>query len=808
MNSNAKNMSNRVKAIAVAALMCLSATAMTVPSAVKTDSMMSISASAAAQSLAVGDTYKGNTADIAASGLKTVTFNVTADFTGNLSYGFGIGTDADPYWFEYDGKSWVDTKGGTVEVPGIEVPVTAGQETAITIDVSSLSLKYKDEYDSKYDGTFEFRNYYGGKVTVNSVTANGASTTTPTTPDTPEPSTPSNPSTPTSGSTLTDEKGANTYRAKTADLAASGINNITIVLDTGSYAGNFSYGFGISIADSPYWMEYDGKSWVDTKDGTVEVPGTDVAVNGGEVTIVIDTSKLALKYKDENNSEWDGEFEFRNYYSGGNAVTIKSITANGTAAPSNPGTTDPPKDEHANAIKDGNTKNPTSGSYTFKDNGNGTGTMTATQARQIEFETPLTLTKGYDEETYAAEGKTPVEGVDPINSHKFSYSSFDIGNVGSTVTIESLMATIQSDKDVKTFMYGGGMNVENGSPADTESAKNAAGVATTKDAGYWYNDMGDEVVEECAAAGVQFGITPGNGYFLSSEDNQLGSYFNVFWDVPEEVKPYETSGDISFQYWYGVENAEEYTEVEAVDLVGGVLTYTENVTFDYTGSKKTDVNKEIAAGKMSGELSFADLGVAANQDVHAVVFTVSAGSDLDKLVYGIGASVGEDWKQWSPEDAAWDYVVLNSKSGDVQIAWIVPDGADLNEEYGNLQFGYWYGGKGETELDSVTLKSVEVFYSESQESSESSEESSESSEDSSDVELPEATLWGDANCDNEVDIIDVILMNRVYVGVDKITPQGVANADVDQSGKIELNDSMNVLRLLVDLLTQADFPIK
>lgn len=498
MNSNAKNMSNRVKAIAVAALMCLSATAMTVPSAVKTDSMMSISASAASQSLAVGDTYKGNTADIAASGLKTITVNVTADFTGNLSYGFGISTDASPYWFEYDGKSWVDTKGGTVEVPGIEVPVTAGKETAITIDVSSLSLKYKDEYDSKYDGTFEFRNYYGGKVTVNSVTANGASTpSTPSTPDptkptNPDPTNPSTPSTPTSGTKLTDDSkaGTNTYRAKTADLASSGIKNITVVLDTGDYAGNFSYGFGISIADSPYWMEYDGKSWVDTSDGT-EVPGTDVTANGGEVTIVIDTSKLDLKYKDEYNSEYDGEFEFRNYYSGGNPVTIKSITANGTATPTPP-TTEPdtpgkPTDEHPNAIKDGNTKNPTSGSYTFKDNGNGTGTMTATQARQLEFETPFVLTKGYDEETYAAEGKTPVEGKDPINSHKFAYSDFGLSNIGAkgSVTIESLMATIQSEKDVKNFMYGGGMNVENGSPADTESAKLKAGVAKDENAGYW-----------------------------------------------------------------------------------------------------------------------------------------------------------------------------------------------------------------------------------------------------------------------------------------------------------------------------------
>ncbi|MDE5768528.1 MAG: glycoside hydrolase family 9 protein [Oscillospiraceae bacterium] len=69
-------------------------------------------------------------------------------------------------------------------------------------------------------------------------------------------------------------------------------------------------------------------------------------------------------------------------------------------------------------------------------------------------------------------------------------------------------------------------------------------------------------------------------------------------------------------------------------------------------------------------------------------------------------------------------------------------------------------------------------------------------------------LWGDANDNGEVDISDVVLMNRVYVGVDEITDKGLTNADVDQSGKIELADSMNVLRLLVHLLDQSDFPIK
>ncbi|MDE5884845.1 MAG: endo-1,4-beta-xylanase [Oscillospiraceae bacterium] len=80
--------------------------------------------------------------------------------------------------------------------------------------------------------------------------------------------------------------------------------------------------------------------------------------------------------------------------------------------------------------------------------------------------------------------------------------------------------------------------------------------------------------------------------------------------------------------------------------------------------------------------------------------------------------------------------------------------------------------------------------------------------DNSDNTDEEQILWGDANEDGEVDIADVVRMNRIYVGVDEVTTQGLTNADVDQSGKIELSDSMNVLKLLVHLLEQSDFPIK
>ena len=810
-----RSMTNRMRAAAIAAVMCISSSAAVIPSMIQT-SVISASAAVVTE-MAVGDTYKAQTADLAESGIKTINFTLVPDYTGGFTYGFGISTAASPWWYELDAeKGFIDTKDGTIDAAGTAVTVEKGVPFTVTIDVSKLDVKYADAYDSKNDGHIEFRNYYsgedGGKVTITSVTVNDEQPATVTTEPTTEPATedstedssaPAETTEPTEDTTqapaVSGDKLAkgDVYKGFTADLAASGIKNITITL-TPDYTGGFTYGFGIGTADSPYWYEWDGKTWVDTKDGTIEVPGTELnAVAGEDIVVVIDTSKLSLSYN-PSSDKYPGKFEFRNYYSGeeNGSVTIKSVVANGTAEATpvkDPDEEPTTEDQHSLSIKDGKTtKNSKSGSWSFTDNQDGTGTMTATQARQIEFETPLTLTRGYDEEYYAKEGVSPVEGTDPLNSHKFHYSDFGLSGIGQTgnITVESLMATIQSKQNVKNFMYGGGLNVENQSPADTESAKAKVGVATTENAGYWYNDMGQEKIEEYQEAGVEFGIEPGYGYYLSSEDNQLGTYFSVIWDVPEAVKPYEDKGDISFQYWYGVEDAEEYTEIDAVDLVGGILTYTETQKFDYTASKKTDVGKTIKAGDMSGELSFIDdLGLTSADDVKAVVFTVSASQDLDKLVYGVGASVGDDWKQWAEEGAAWNYVVTDTTSSeDIEIAWIVPSGADINEEYGNLQFGYWYGGQGETELSSVTLKSVEVFYK--------TEETALT-----------ANLYGDVDESGKVDVMDVILLNKALFGKADMTPQGMANADVDLDGKPTFTDSLNIMRLIVKLLSQDDFPL-
>ena len=69
-------------------------------------------------------------------------------------------------------------------------------------------------------------------------------------------------------------------------------------------------------------------------------------------------------------------------------------------------------------------------------------------------------------------------------------------------------------------------------------------------------------------------------------------------------------------------------------------------------------------------------------------------------------------------------------------------------------------------------------------------------------------LWGDANCDGEVDIMDVIAANKYLLGSGKLTDQGKTNADVDVSGGVDTNDSLNILKLVVEILSQADMPVK
>ncbi|MBQ5338193.1 MAG: hypothetical protein J6Z40_03400 [Oscillospiraceae bacterium] len=141
--------------------------------------------------------YRGETADLATSGLKTISVYVTADAPGkdevSLSYGFGIGIAKDPWWIEMDHGKFTQTPADPDDT-GTSVKIPANESTPIKIDVSSLNVKYDT---GEYAGEYEFRNYYcGGTLTVDKIVPNDSGSTT----------TPDKPSSTSSAYTFTDNK--------------------------------------------------------------------------------------------------------------------------------------------------------------------------------------------------------------------------------------------------------------------------------------------------------------------------------------------------------------------------------------------------------------------------------------------------------------------------------------------------------------------------------------------------------------------------------------------------------------------------
>ena len=68
--------------------------------------------------------------------------------------------------------------------------------------------------------------------------------------------------------------------------------------------------------------------------------------------------------------------------------------------------------------------------------------------------------------------------------------------------------------------------------------------------------------------------------------------------------------------------------------------------------------------------------------------------------------------------------------------------------------------------------------------------------------------YGDVNCDDAVDIMDVIAINKFLLGSADLTEQGKLNANVDDGKEIDTTDSLNILKCVVELIKQEDFPVK
>ena len=71
---------------------------------------------------------------------------------------------------------------------------------------------------------------------------------------------------------------------------------------------------------------------------------------------------------------------------------------------------------------------------------------------------------------------------------------------------------------------------------------------------------------------------------------------------------------------------------------------------------------------------------------------------------------------------------------------------------------------------------------------------------------PPATKWGDATCDNQVDVSDAVLVCRFAVSDAnaKLTDQGKANADVTHDGAVSGDDATKILTFIARIIDEED----
>ena len=70
------------------------------------------------------------------------------------------------------------------------------------------------------------------------------------------------------------------------------------------------------------------------------------------------------------------------------------------------------------------------------------------------------------------------------------------------------------------------------------------------------------------------------------------------------------------------------------------------------------------------------------------------------------------------------------------------------------------------------------------------------------TDAPADVAYGDVDCDGEISILDVIVLNRNLLGNGSLTEQGLANADVDGDNKPTANDALAILKYVVKVITK------
>lgn len=104
---------------------------------------------------------------------------------------------------------------------------------------------------------------------------------------------------------------------------------------------------------------------------------------------------------------------------------------------------------------------------------------------------------------------------------------------------------------------------------------------------------------------------------------------------------------------------------------------------------------------------------------------------------------------------------------------------------------WWVGDTNYSSIDTSNAKIVDAYIMANADETPASSEA---------TDTTESTQYGDIDGSGEVDILDVIMLNKNILGITKLSDTAKKNADVNIDGKIDSADSITILKFLVELI--------
>lgn len=294
-----------------------------------------------------------------------------------------------------------------------------------------------------------------------------------------------------------------------------------------------------------------------------------------------------------------------------------------------------------------------------------------------------------------------------------------------------------------------------------------------------------------AAAGAEYDTAS-----IEEEDNFLSIYF----DIPEEIE----GGNFEFNFvWTGLDGSQAFWYIgKNTDLIEKIIESTNNGRIIYCNPESEDINVknlrlnpyeqyqlEVLNASAEPFWFSTDTNVATVNE-KGLVSSIAAGTSIiyaylnnhimtctvvvsDKYHYSMDDS--SELELTDPDKK----IVLEFPNADNDIEWFSadPDIATVDKD-GTINV--LKNGKAHilAKSNGITyMKVLNINF----------------------VKTRTITIPGDINGNGEVEISDVVLGNRIYVGVDKATAERIKAGDLDKSGKIDLSDTMRILRKLVGL---------